>query len=91
MGTLIAFVLERIAVSLPDILIGGLGGYLLAGRRRIGVGILALYGLAIAGTFIGQDTKPNLVGPILGLIAAILTAWLGFRRRQARRSSPSLQ
>lgn len=82
MTTLIAFIAERMAVSAPDILIGGLGGYLLARRQAWGLGVLALYGMAVVGTLMGP--APDYFGPIFGVFSAGGMAWFSINRRRKR-------
>ena len=87
MDAMIAFVVERVVVSTPDILIAGFSGYL-SGRghergRGIGAVILVLYGIAIVGGFMGaadEGKSLELFGPICGLLSACLMAWLAHRR-----------
>lgn len=84
MTTLIAFLLERMAVSLPDILFGGVGGYLVGRRSGLGIGILALYGVVVAGSFMGPSAGHNYIAPVFGGLSAVGMAWLATSRRKKR-------
>ena len=57
MATLLAFFIERLVLSVPDMLIAGGGGFL-ATRRGwgggIGIALLFFYFLAIIGGFMGE-------------------------------------
>lgn len=81
MTTLIAFLLESMAVSAPDILFGGLGGYLLGRRSALGAIILLLYAVAAAGTFLGSAPH-NYLPPIFGALSAAGMGWLAVTRRR---------
>ena len=85
MGDLIAFAVERLIVSTPDLVIAGLGGYLIGrgpGRTRgAGLAISTLYALAIVGTLMGPGGQADLAGPVCGVVSAGLMLWLSRRKR----------
>jgi hypothetical protein len=91
MWTLLAFLVERLVVSLPDILLAGGGAFLATwhGRKRIiGIILLVIYFMSIVGTFIG-DSPPSLdpddprsFGIVFGVIAAVGGWLLGRKLRQ---------
>jgi hypothetical protein len=98
METVVAFFIERLVLSLLDILIAGGGGFLAARHgwgRGIGVALLFCYFLAIIGGFMGgspprQDPDdPSSFGPIFGAIAA-LGGWLLGRKLRQRSSQADL-
>jgi hypothetical protein len=92
MWTLVAFLVERLLVSLPDILLAGGGAFLTASRgwrRIVGITLLVIYSMSTAGQFL-SESPPRLdpddlksVGITFGAIAAIGGWLLGrrFRRR----------
>ncbi|WP_426041693.1 hypothetical protein [Brevundimonas sp. TWP2-3-4b1] len=85
MLTLLAFIFERFVTSLPDMLMLGGGAYLAArgGKRAAwGIGLMALYGMAIAGiAMAGELGKgPFAFGPVFGVLSAIGFGWLGWRK-----------
>lgn len=81
LAVLLKFLLFRLIESLPDILMAGVGAFLLArnGRfRLVGAALLVLYIVAVIGSFIG-DNPPRMrpddhatVGPVLAILAGIL-------------------
>ena len=92
MWTLVAFFVERLIVSLPDILIAGGGAFLTASRgwrRIVGVALLLIYSVSITGTFLSENPpRPdpddlNSIGIAFGVIAAI-GGWLLGRKLRRR-------
>jgi hypothetical protein len=84
MWMLVAFLVERLIVSLPDILLAGGGAFLTASRgwrRIVGVTLLAVYSISITGSFLSESPPRldpddlNSVGIAFGVIAAI-GGWL---------------
>jgi hypothetical protein len=80
--TFLAYLAEAVAVHLIDWLVGGFAGWLI-GRggkgRGIGIALVILYAIAIAGTFMGDGTL-DYFGPATAIIAFALMLWFGLRR-----------
>lgn len=94
MWTLVAFFLERLMVSLPDILLAGGGAFLMAShswRRIVGVALVVIYFASITGTFLDGSASglhpddPRSFGPVFGLIAAVGGWFLGRKFQQRSR------
>ena len=98
MATLIAFFIERLLLSVPDMLITGGGGFLATRHgwgRGIGIALLFLYFLSIIGGFMGERPlrldwdDPGSFAPIFGVIAAG-GGWLLGRKLRRRSSQADL-
>lgn len=86
--TLLAYLAEAFIVRAPDWIIGGLAGYLIGrgGKARgFGIVLAILYGMAIAGSFMG-DGPPDFLAHALAIIAFALMLWFGLHRAKV---SPS--